>query len=63
MIFRGVTLDMVRETIASPDRTDSGYAGKRLAFKRYGSCLLKVVFKSERNHHIVVTMIWEEDPN
>lgn len=62
MIFRNVTMDMVKETIISPDRADRGYADRCLAFKRYESGLLKVVFKSEGNHHIVITVIWEEEP-
>ena len=48
MIFRNVTMDMVKETIISPDRADRGYADRYLAFKRYG------------NHHVVITVIWAE---
>jgi len=62
MMFRRVSLVMVEETIFTPDASEEGHAGRRLAFRRFGSALLKVVYKVEDGDHIVISVIWEEEP-
>jgi hypothetical protein len=60
MIFRKVTLDMIEETIFTPDSSEPAHPGRRLAFKWFDGRLLKVVYKVEGGDHVIISVIWEE---
>ena len=59
MAFRGISSDMVRATVESPDRRGEGYKDRSLAFKRFDRGVLKVVYTSEDDRAIIITVIWE----
>lgn len=50
---------MVRATITHPDRQGRGYKDRLLAFKRFDSGVLKVVYTLEDDHAVIITVIWE----
>ncbi len=60
MILRRVTIEMIEETIFTPDSSEAAHPGRRLAFKWFGDRLLKVVYRVEGGDHIVISVIWEE---
>lgn len=50
---------MVQETIQNPEKTDSGYGDKLLAFRSYEAGVLKVVYVIENRDCAVTTVIWD----
>ena len=59
-ILRGVSLDMIVDTIEQPSRTATGYRRRYLAYKQYGDRgTLKVVYAQADESVIVITVIWE----
>ena len=59
MIFREITEEMVRRTLANPDKTGQGYGGKNLAYKKFKAKILKVVYKQKKDSYIIVSVIWD----
>lgn len=59
MALRGITEAMVKETVERPERTGIGYRQRRLAFKRYPTGVLKIVYTEEGPRTIIVSTIWE----
>ena len=58
--LRGITLEIIRDTIINPEKKTKGYKERFLAFKRYEDRFLKVVYVVEENKYIIITAIWEE---
>jgi hypothetical protein len=59
MKLRRVSRAMVQETIQNPEKTDSGYGDKLLAFRSYEAGVLKVVYVIENRDCVVITVIWD----
>ena len=60
MALRGVSEAMVRDTVENPERTESGYGGRLVALRGWGTRLLKVVYVREGARVVIVTTIWEK---
>jgi hypothetical protein len=52
--LRGISRDDILDTLANPDATVPGDAGKRVAQKIHGSQLLRVIHRIEPNGDILV---------
>jgi hypothetical protein len=63
MGLRGISLPMIEEAVFTPDSTGRGYSDKLLAFKRFPSGVLKVVYAVEGNDHLIISVIWAEEDN
>ena len=59
MILRGVTQEMVKNTLIKPDNVGFGYNGKSLAFKKFPKGMIKVVFIKKKTSYVIVSVIWE----
>lgn len=59
MIFRGITEEMVKNSLIEPDKVGFGYDGKSLVFKKFGKKIMKVVFKKIKNSVVIVSVIWD----
>jgi len=59
MALRGITEEMVAETLVDPDQTGTGYQARHLAYRRYRNGRIKVVYVDKGHEIIVVTVLWE----
>ncbi|MBI2154052.1 MAG: DUF4258 domain-containing protein [Candidatus Rokubacteria bacterium] len=59
MRLRGITEAMVKETVEQPERTGTGYRLRRLAYRRYPTGILKVVYTEEGARAVIISTIWE----
>lgn len=59
MELRGVSEDMIRDTISQPEAQDAGYLGRSLKYKKFGDKYLKVVCEVEEEIYRVITVIWK----
>lgn len=59
MILRGITHEMVKNTLSKPDKIGIGYDGRNLVFKKFSKGIIKIVFIKKRSSYIVVSVIWE----
>lgn len=60
MEIRGITDDMVRLALEMPDKEDTGYLARSLSYRRFPNGQIKVVYKEEQEHIIVITVMWED---
>jgi len=60
MALRGISLQMIEETIFVPDTTGRGYSDKLLAFKEFPRGILKVVYAINGNDHLIISAIWKD---
>ena len=59
MSVRGITREMVRDTLANPEQTGIGYESKFLAYKSFGNKRIKVVYTKEDEKSVIITVIWD----
>jgi len=59
MILRGITEEMVKNSLAKPDSVCVGYDDKSLVFKKFNRGTIKIVFISKKVHYVIVSVIWE----
>jgi len=59
MSVRGITKEMVRDTLANPEQTGIGYKSRFLAYKSFGNKRIKVVYTKEDERFVVISVIWE----
>lgn len=60
MVQRSITGDMVNKTLELPDKEDTGYRAKLLAYRCFPQGCIKVVYVEESEKIIVITVMWEE---
>ena len=59
MSVRGVTKEMVRDTLANPEQGGIGYGSKFLVYKSFGCMRIKVVYTKEDERFVIITVIWD----
>lgn len=59
MSVRGITKEMVRDTLANPEQTDAGYKSRLLAYKSLGNRKIKVVYNKEDERFVIISVIWD----
>jgi len=59
MLLRGITEEMLTQGLANPDTVGIGYDSRNLAFKRFPRGVIKTVFIKRKNHHIIISVIWD----
>ncbi|PIS39438.1 MAG: hypothetical protein COT33_01950 [Candidatus Nealsonbacteria bacterium CG08_land_8_20_14_0_20_38_20] len=59
---RGISPEVVRKTLKSPDYTIPSYSERIIVYKKFDRLYLKVVYKVEEDNIIVITQHWEEKP-
>ncbi len=59
MSVRGITKEMVRDTLANPEQTGTGYESRFLAYKSFGNKRIKVVYTKEDERFIIISVIWD----
>lgn len=60
MALRGITDEMVRQTLEAPDETGTGYQARSLAYRRFPRGRIKVVYVAEPRGIVVITAMWED---
>ena len=56
---RGITPEDVAETLRTPDRVEPSIKGRFNAFRRIGGRLIRVTFREETDHLLVITAVWK----
>lgn len=59
---RGISKNIVRKTLKSPDYKTSSYSGRMITYKKFDKIYLKVVYKIEEGNMIIITQHWVEKP-
>jgi hypothetical protein len=59
MALRGITRQMIEETLQHPECTGTGYQNRLLAFRTYPAGTLKVVYVIEDGDSVVISVIWD----
>ena len=59
MSVRGIIREMVKDTLANPAQTDTGYKTRLLAYKSFGNRQIKVVYTKEDERFIIISVIWD----
>ena len=59
MSVRGITKEMVRDTLANPEQTGIGYESRLLAYKSFGNRRIKVVYTKEDERFVIISVIWD----
>jgi hypothetical protein len=59
MSVRGITKEMVRDTLAKPEQTGTGYKNRLLAYKSFGNRKIKVVYTKEDERFVTISVIWD----
>jgi len=59
MSVRGITKEMVRDTLANPEQTGIGYKSRLLAYKSFGNRKIKVVYTKEDERFVIISVIWD----
>ncbi len=59
MLVRGITKEMVRATLASPEQTGAGYKSRFLAYKSFGNRRIKVVYTKEDERFVIISVIYD----
>jgi hypothetical protein len=59
MALRGITKEMVRQTVEVPDETGVGYRARSLAYRLFPQGRVKVVYVEEAREIVVITVMWE----
>jgi len=52
---RGVSENSVIKTLKNPDYNTVGYSGRKMAYKKFNSLYLKVIYKKENKNSVVIT--------
>lgn len=58
MLLRGITVDMIKRALSSPDEVGIGYENRNLAFKKFPRGVIKIVFIRKKHSYIVISAIW-----
>ena len=58
MEIRGITEEMVKNTLYKPDEKGKGYQNRNLAFRTFPQGRVKVVYKIENEEIIVISVMW-----
>ena len=58
MSVRGITKEMVREALVSPEQTGLGYRNRNLAYKSFGGRGIKVIYVKEDDRFVVISVMW-----
>ena len=59
MSVRGITKEMVRDTLANPEQIGIGYKSRFLAYKSFGNRRIKVVYTKEDERFVIISVIWD----
>ena len=59
MSVRGITKEMVQDTLVNPEQTGRGYESRFLAYKSFGSRRIKVVYAKEGERPVVISVMWD----
>ena len=59
MTLRGITHEMVKDTLVKPDNIGIGYDGRSLVFKKFKKGIIKIVFKKKKSSYVIISVIWE----
>jgi len=59
MSVRGVTKEMVKDTLANPEQTGVGYKSRFLAYKSFGNRRIKVIYTKEGKRFVIISVIWD----
>jgi hypothetical protein len=59
MSVRGITEEMVRETLVNPEQTGMGYKSRALAYKSFGDRKIKVVYIKEDGRFVIISVMWD----
>ena len=59
MSVRGITKEMVRDTLANPEQTGIGYKSRFLAYKSFGNRRIKVIYTKEGEGFVIISVIWD----
>jgi len=59
MSVRGITQEMVRQALASPEELGMGYKYRLLAYKSFGKRRIKVVYIRENESYVIISVIWD----
>jgi len=60
MALRGITDEMVRQALETPDERGTGYRGRSLVYRRFPQGRIKVVYVEEQDRIVVITVMWED---
>lgn len=60
MILRGISDDMVRQALETPDERTTGYLNRSIVYRRFSQGRVKVVFVEEESRIVVITVMWED---
>jgi len=60
MALRGISMNMIKDTILKSERSGIGKLDRLLAFKSFPRGLLKVIYVKERGINFIVSVIWEK---
>ena len=55
MIIRDITIEDIKKTIASPDKTKEGRANTIVVWKKFGNDGLKVIYQEQKARILVIT--------
>jgi hypothetical protein len=58
MLLRGITKEMVTETLVAPEETGVGYKQRLLAYRTFGGRKVKVVYNKEGESYIIISVMW-----
>ena len=59
MSVRGITKEMVKDTLINPEQTGTGYKSRFLAYKSFGNRRIKVVYTKEDEGFVIISVIWD----
>ena len=59
MLVRGITREMVRATLVSPEQTGTGYKSRTLAYNSFGDRRIKVVYSVEDKRFVIISVMWD----
>jgi len=59
MSVRGINKEMVRDTLANPEQTGTGYKSRLLAYKSFGNRKIKVIHAKEDERFVIISVIWD----
>ena len=59
MSLRGITQEMVRDTLANPEQTGTGYSTRLLVYKSFGDRRIKAVYTKEDESFVIISVIWD----
>ncbi len=59
MSIRGITKEMVKAALASPEQTATGYRNRTLAYKSFDDKRIKVIYTVEDDKLVIISVMWE----